>query len=81
MQALGDVIEHALKSNVHFNLLRQQVYQWTQQQNYFLLGVDRLGADGTYIILVTYWDTANQKHTESFDEWSSYTNAHPISTW
>lgn len=81
VQTLGDVIEHALKSNLRFNVLRRQVYRWMHQQNYFLLGVDRVGADGTYIILVTYWDSANQKRIESFDEWASYTKANPLSTW
>ena len=79
--ALSDVIEAALRSSLPFSSLRTNVYLWMRDHGYTVLGTDRVGGEGHYSILVTYWDEKSIKVTEAFDEWPSYTLAQPICTW
>ncbi len=78
---LGDVVETAMRHTVSFNLLRRRIYEWTRDRRHFLISADRVGGEGVYIILVSYWSAEGEKITESFDEWSSYTKAQPICDW
>lgn len=78
--ALGDVIESGMRQGLEFTTIRLQVAAFLKKQGCYVLGTERVG-EKTYVIMVSYWDVTGESRTESFDEWTSYTRAHPVSTW
>jgi hypothetical protein len=78
---LGDVVETVMRQQLPFGTFRQMAYVFLKNQQCFLITADRIGEGGSYIILVTYYDADGVMRTESFDEWSTYTKAQPVSTW
>jgi hypothetical protein len=78
---LGDMIERGMRNQIPFQTLRRHVYTWMRQQGNFLIATERVGEGTSYIIMVTYWNQQSELVVESFDEWSSYTKRHPVSTW
>jgi hypothetical protein len=78
---LGDMIEQGMRNQVPFQTLRHHVYTWMRYQGNFHIATERVRESKPYIIRVMYWNQQSELVIESFDEWSSYTKRHPVSTW